>query len=231
MKNKFGPGHYTEASALPFFSKAQLKIATDFVTHYVCAKNSLVYSKRYLGGIQFKGPFVGRSSAAAEDAFIPIVAAFESRVRAEFGDNLELFTLEFTDQSLKQKSRWHKDYNDGLPFLNVFVALDDMNETNGMTLLRAGGGIVAMKTRRNQWYSFDGSIVHCAGPAAKAGLHRRALMAVFRRKGDADPISLAAARYKAVLTRRKNKALKRPKPTPAPSTRVLRSRKKARAYN
>ena len=104
---------------------------------------------------------------------------------------------------------WHKDFNDGHPYLNVFIPLDDLSALNGMTLLRIGQGKsdIEMSAARNHWYSFDGSITHCAGAGTgKKGTPRRALMAVFRRKESPEISPLSTANYKSVISRRLNKA-------------------------
>ena len=227
----FGPGHFTTASDNPFFNNQQLQDVEEFVSNYTFAKNSLGYSKRVLGGIMFGGVFLGQPSPVLEEKFGKCISVLENRIRKEFDDaTLKMYSLEFTNQAFKQKSRWHKDLNDGYPYLNIFIPLDEINETNGMTTLKIDGGIVEMKCSGNHWYSFDGSITHCAGAGTTATSEtpRRALMAVFRRASDPVPANLATARYKSVITRRNNKlsGVKRTKPEPVQSTRVLRLRPK-----
>ena len=207
----FGPGHFTTASTLPFFSDSQLLQVDHFVATYKCAKNSLGYSKRVLGGILFNNIFVGSTSTPTleSDFRTSILSTLESRVQTEFGDaTLEILSLEYTNQCFKQKSVWHKDFNDGHPYLNVFIPLDDLSALNGMTLLRIGEGKsdIEMSAARNHWYSFDGSITHCAGAGTgKKGTPRRALMAVFRRKESPEISPLSTANYKSVISRRLNK--------------------------
>jgi len=228
MAQDFGPGLYTEASTLPFFSEAQLLQADDFVATYACAKNSLGYSKRVLGGILFNGTFVGSPMPSLEASFTHgVLAPLLSRIRTVFGDEtLQLLSLEYTNQCFKQKSAWHKDMNDGFPYLNIFIPLDDLSAENGMTILKIEGNKIELKASRNHWYSFDGNITHCAGAGTgKAGTPRRALMAVFRRAGDPTLCSLSTANYKTVITKRLNKGKKRPIKATVPTTRVLRSRK------
>ena len=158
----FGPGCFTKASVRPFFTDLELKKVDHFVQHYECAKNSLGYSKRVLGGILFRGIYIGKSSPELEKEFSTCVSVLEKRVREEFGtEDLVMYSLEFTNQAFKQKSRWHTDLEDSFPYLNVFIPLDDINEKNGMTTLKIDGEIIELKTTRNHWYSFDGSITHC----------------------------------------------------------------------
>ena len=116
--------------------------------------------------------------------------------------------------------------NDGFPYLNIFIPLDDLSAENGMTILKIEGNKIELKASRNHWYSFDGNITHCAGAGTgKPGTPRRALMAVFRRAGDPTLCSLSTANYKTVITKRLNKGKKRPIKATVPTTRVLRSRK------
>lgn len=223
-----GPGCFTEASRTPFFSDSDLLTVQQFVSEYPFATNNLGYSKRVLGGILFGGIHIGRVQATSFDtmAFDKCVDKLVQRVNNEFGStNLELFSLEFTNQALANKSMWHKDLEDGCPYLNVFITLDAVDETNGMTTLRTDEGrIINMKASGNRWYSFDGSITHCAGAASKPGTPRRILIAVFRRSGDPEPVLAAATTYKAIVTRRTQAGKKRPKAPATVSTRALRSR-------
>jgi len=227
---QFGPGFFTRASTLPFFSEDMLEQVDNFVEHYEFAKNALGYSKRILRGIMFKETYVGRANPALEVPFSKCIQTIVERVRMEFGNNmLEMLSLEFTNQAFKHKSRWHKDLDDGFPYLNVFIPLDDINEVNGMTILKVKSGTkIELNTPRNHWYSFDGSITHCAGAGNQTGIPRRALMAVFRLSSDPEPATLATARYKSVITRRLNisSGFKRSRPEPIVPTRVLRSRVK-----
>jgi hypothetical protein len=223
----YGLGCFTEASLTSFFNEKDLETVSVFLSQYPFATNNLGYSKRVLGGILFRGVHIGRVHSMDTGEFDRCIDYLIDQVRTQFSDQkLELFSLEFTNQALAHKSSWHKDLEDGKPYLNVFVTLDAVDETNGMTTLRTDDGrVIGMKAAANRWYSFDGSITHCAGAASKPGTPRRILIAVFRRSGDPEPVLAAATTYKAILTRR-SQATKRSRPpldVPA-SSRALRSR-------
>lgn len=201
----FGPGCYTHASTEPVFTEEQMTVVHEFLACCKFARNSLGYSNRVLDGIFFRGVFIGSAPHDATAAFTASIDEMQKRVRLEFDDDrLELYSLEYTNQALAHKSSWHKDLADGCPYLNIFIALDDVNADNGMTTLRLDDGrIIDLSAPRNRWYSFDGSITHCAGKAKRPGSPRRMLIAVFRRSCDPEVSFAASSSYKAILTKRK----------------------------
>ena len=224
---QFGLGCYTKESVRPVFSQNQLLVIDHFTQYYKFSRITLGHSKRVVNGIVYCGQFVGRSPQLEAKFKENCVDVIVERVRTDFACwELDLFVMEMSNQSLRHRSMWHEDCVDQTPFLNVMVALDDMNESTGMTTLRwTNEGTVEMKCKRNHYYSFDGGINHCAGPAMKPGAPRRFLMCVFRRRSDPLPIDIAFAHYKGILTRRKNGNKKRKKRKVEKSSRVLRLKK------
>lgn len=218
----FGPRCYTLASTTPVFSDSELETVYAFLAVYPFAVNNLGYSKRILNGIKYRGVYVGRESALASTApFERCVKTMVQMVKKEFQDNkLDLLSLEYSNQSFAHKSSWHVDLNDGYPYLNIFFPLDDVDERNGMTTLRQDGEIIELRAARNTWYSFDGSITHCAGAASVPGTPRRILLAVFRRSCDPEPVLAATSTYRAILTRRSR--AKTPRLAPSSSSKVQR---------
>jgi len=200
----FGPGCYSPSSEAPVFTQKQLAIAFSFLSSYRFARNALGYSNRVLSGIKFKGVYVGRGPDNETAAFEEhCVAPLNALVLRTFAcDDLEMISLEYSNQALPHKSSWHKDLDDGYPYLNVFVALVDIDDGNGMTTLRLNDEkVVSIRAHANRWYSFDGSITHCAEAAAKPGTPRMLLMATFRRKDDPESFMREFGNYRRVLTK------------------------------
>ena len=208
----FGPRCFTIASTKPVFTEAELQTIYSFVTKYPFAVNNLGYSKRILYGIKYRGQYIGReSSLAITKDFESCVDKMVRLIRREFDcDDLDLLSLEYSNQSFSHKSSWHTDFDDGYPYLNVFFPLDDMDERNGMTTLRQDDAITEIRAARNTWYSFDGSIIHCAGAASIPGTPRRILLAVFRKVGDPEVVMAATSTYRSILTRRSRATAQKP---------------------
>ena len=181
---------------------SELDMVEDFWEHCVASKNTLGYSNRVLHGIKYMGCYLHKGDANIP-AFDKWVESMARRVRKAIGrPTLVVVSVEFSNQSLRQKSAWHVDCRDGRPFVNVFVPLDPLGEGNGMTTLRQADCVTEMRAERGQWYTFDGGVEHCAGAAACSGGLRRIVMLVFRLAVDLQLTIGAHSSYKRTLTSR-----------------------------
>jgi len=136
-----------------------------------------------------KGLMLGPGFIMAADAQLPGAAEFAElpeelsrRSAALVGQpELELLTVELSDQRVGRHGHWHVDTEQPGSLLNVIVPLDAVTAANGRTQLGnlADGPTNGLGGRRGQAYAFRGCCEHRV-EGNSAGSDRRLLVLVLR---------------------------------------------------